>query len=297
MRMRAAAIGPARGLVHPAGIGYGPGDRRPVFIRLATRQGSMAKKILVIGIGTGNPEHVTVQAINAMNEARVFFVLDKGEAADELVKLRETICARYIRDPGYRIVKAANPERDRASRDYHGAVDRWHQDRAALYEQLIRDELGADDCGAFLVWGDPSLYDSTLRILDQVLARGAVTFDIEVIPGIASPQALAAAHRIPLNRIGRPVRLTTGRRLSEELETSADDCVVFLDDGAALQSVADRDLQVYWGAYLGSPAEIRVSGRLGDVAAEIGEKRRQARAEHGWIMDLYLLRRPDAGRS
>ena len=257
----------------------------------------MAKKILVIGIGTGNPEHVTVQAINALNEARVFFVLDKGEAADDLVRLREEICARYIRNPDYRVVKAANPERDKASADYRGAVDRWHQDRAALYEALIRDELGADECGAFLVWGDPSLYDSTLRILDQVLARGATAFDIKVIPGITSPQALAAAHRIPLNRIGAPVRLTTGRRLGDDLDAGTDDCVVFLDDGSALQGVADRDLQVYWGAYLGAPEEMCVSGRLGDVAAEIDAKRRQARAERGWIMDLYLLRRADAGGS
>jgi precorrin-6A synthase len=58
--------------------------------------------------------------------------------------------------------------------------------RAGVYERLIRDELGDDESGAFLVWGDPSLYDSMLRIIDQVLARGAVAFAYEVIPGIAA---------------------------------------------------------------------------------------------------------------
>jgi precorrin-6A synthase len=48
---------------------------------------------------------------------------------------------------------------------------------------------GEDECGAFLVWGDPSLYDSTLRIIDQLIARGAVTFEYEVIPGISAIQA------------------------------------------------------------------------------------------------------------
>ncbi|QCI68299.1 precorrin-6A synthase (deacetylating) [Phreatobacter stygius] len=251
----------------------------------------MKKKILVIGIGAGNPEHVTVQAINALNEAKVFFVLDKGEAAEDLVRLREEICARYIRNSDYRVVKAVNPPRDRADRDYLSAVDRWHHDRATLYQQLIQDELQDGECGAFLVWGDPSLYDSTLRILDQVLANGVVDFDCEVIPGISSPQALAAAHRMPLNRIGEPVRFTTGRRISEEIGDVSGSSVVFLDDGTALTAIADQDLEIYWGAYLGTPEEMLVSGRLPEVAGEIAEKRLKARQERGWIMDLYLLRR------
>lgn len=255
----------------------------------------MKKKILVIGIGAGNPEHVTVQAIKALNQAKVFFVLDKGEAADDLVRLREEICARYITNSDYRVVKAVNPPRDRADRDYLSAVDRWHHDRAGLYEKLIGDELQDGECGAFLVWGDPSLYDSTLRILAQVLANGVVEFDCEVIPGISSPQALAAAHKMPLNRIGEPIHFTTGRRISGELPEASGSSVVFLDDGSALKAIADQDLEVYWGAYLGTPEEILVSGRLADVAGDIAEKRQAARRERGWIMDLYLLRRSRAG--
>ena len=36
------------------------------------------KKILIIGIGAGDPDYMTVQAINALNRADVFFVMDKG---------------------------------------------------------------------------------------------------------------------------------------------------------------------------------------------------------------------------
>ena len=98
------------------------------------------KKILVIGIGTGNPEHVTVQAIEAMNRADVLFVMDKGPATADLVRVREEICARFIRTPGYRIVKAPSPERDRTG-DYGAAVESWHEDRARLYEELIAREV------------------------------------------------------------------------------------------------------------------------------------------------------------
>ena len=37
------------------------------------------KRILVIGIGAGGSEHLTVQAIEAINRADVFFTFDKGE--------------------------------------------------------------------------------------------------------------------------------------------------------------------------------------------------------------------------
>eukprot|EP01035_Chromulina_nebulosa_P015931 gene15930-biopygen13573 len=38
------------------------------------------RHILIVGIGSGNPEHVTVQAINALNRADVLFVPTKGVA-------------------------------------------------------------------------------------------------------------------------------------------------------------------------------------------------------------------------
>ncbi len=248
------------------------------------------KKILVIGIGAGNPEHVTVQAIDAMNRADVFFVMDKGPATTDLVRIREEICARFIRKPGYRIVKAPSPERERPAAGYQAGVHAWHDEKARLYEALIADEVAEGGCGAFLVWGDPSLYDSTLRILAEVLARGAVRFDHEVIPGITSPQALAAAYRIPLNQVGESILVTTGRKLAGGFPDGAGSVIVMLDDGTALRNVTD-DLDVWWGAYLGTPDEVLVAGRLAEVADRIEHTRAALRATKGWIMDTYLLRR------
>lgn len=248
------------------------------------------RHVHVIGIGTGNPEHLTIQGIRALNATDTVFALDKGEAKAGLIGLRRQICDRYIEGRSYRFVEAADPERDRRPADYGVAVDDWHAARAALYEGLIAEHLGEDGCGAFLVWGDPSLYDSTLRILDRVLARGRVAFTHDVIPGITSVQALAAAHRIPLHRIGEPVRITPGRRLREGLVSEA--ATVVMLDGDPRFDGLDPDLTIHWGAYLGTPDEILVAGRLGDVADEIRRVRAEARARHGWIMDIYLLLRP-----
>jgi precorrin-6A synthase len=169
----------------------------------------------------------------------------------------------------------------------------WQERRAALYERMLADELGDDGRGAFLIWGDPALYDGTLRILDGVRERGGVAFEVVSIPGISAVQALAAAHRIALNRVGRPVTVTTGRRLADEgPPRGVDDVVVMLDavDAFAALPGAD-DWEIFWGAYLGTPDEALVHGPLQQVKAEIVRRRAELRARKGWIMDTYLLRR------
>jgi precorrin-6A synthase len=250
------------------------------------------RTVSVVGIGAGNPEHITVQAINTLNTVDVVFMTDKGDAARELTDLRRAICERYITGSSYRVVTMAEPDRDRGAAAYEPAVDDWRTRRAVIYERAIAEELGEQDHGAFLAWGDPAFYDSTVHVLDEVLARGAVTFELQVIPGISSVQALAARHKTSLTRTGRPVHITTGRLLARGFPANADDVVVMLDSGCAFTEV-DGDLEIYWGAYIGSEDEILISGRVADVGQEIAAARADARRRHGWIMDTYLLRRPD----
>jgi precorrin-6A synthase len=252
------------------------------------------KKVLIIGIGAGNPDYVTMQAAKALNEVDVFFFLDKGEAKEDLVNLRTTICERFIKDRTYRTVEVESPQRDASTADYKSGVHAWHRDKAAVFSKLIGDELQDGEVGAFLVWGDPSLYDSTIRVVQQILAEGLVAFDYEIIPGITSVQALAAQHRIALNAIGEPVHITTGRKLAQGLPPGVDTAIVMLDNGSGLRALAGEDVDIYWGAYLGTSDEVLVAGKLGDRVEEIERLRAQARTRKGWIMDTYLLRRSPA---
>ncbi|KQB53673.1 precorrin 6A synthase [Pseudomonas endophytica] len=246
------------------------------------------KTLFLIGIGAGDPEHITVQAINALNRVSVLFVLDKGHVTEDLVRLRLQICERYIRKPNYRVVQACDPVRDSAKASYTQGVEDWHEQRAEVFTRLIDDELADGESGAFLLWGEPGLYDSTLRILERVRANGCSDFDYHVIPGISSVQALAARHRIPLNGIGQPIRITTGRRLVAE---DLDNVVVMLDAHCAFQAFVQENVDIYWGAYLGTEDEILISGKLADVCDRIKLTREGARSRKGWIMDTYLLRR------
>src|ERR1017187_3491520 len=250
------------------------------------------RRVLIIGIGAGDPEQVTVQAIKALNETDVFFIIDKGTDKQDLTALREQICERYIENRAYRVVHAPDPERDRAAARYGPAVEEWRHQRAEIYEQLITGELGDGECGAFLVWGDPALYDSTLAIIEQIIAKGALDLEYEVIPGISSVQALAARHRVSLTQVGKPVDVPPGRRLAEGgFPEHCDDVVVMLDAACSFSGIAQAGVEIYWGAYIGTKDEILISGHLGDVADQIQAARREARARKGRVMGTYPLRR------
>ncbi|AJG12912.1 precorrin-6A synthase (deacetylating) [Pseudomonas plecoglossicida] len=246
------------------------------------------KDLLLIGIGPGDPRQVTYEAVDALRQASVFFVLDKGGDKDELLRLRKAILQRYRPEGGYRLVQVADPARDGQADDYLGAVQDWHRQRAALYAQLIEQEIGIGETGAFLLWGEPTLYDSTLRILGLVRERG-VALRLQVIPGISSVQALAARHQMPLNRIGEPLTVLPGRRLAGQGQI--DNVLVMLDGQCAFARLDDPALMIYWGAYLGTADEVLIAGPLQTVKAQILEVRERERARKGWIMDSYLLRR------
>ena len=250
------------------------------------------KKLLVIGIGAGNPDYITMQAVKALNLVDVFFLMDKGQSKDKLIDLRREICERYISDRDYRFVEAHSPERERGDVDYKASVEDLNLAKQRTFERLISEEMTDEQCAGFLVWGDPALYDSTIRILQAILASGRCVFEFEVIPGITSVQALAAQHKVPLNRIGRSIEITTGRRLAAGQVSDADSLVVMLDAEDSYHRVADQETEIYWGAYLGTPDEILISGKLREVADEIERVRKAARLANGWIMDTYLLRKP-----
>jgi precorrin-6A synthase len=240
----------------------------------------------LIGIGTGNPDHVTGQATRALNAADLILIPRKGEAKTDLADLRRQILAQVLTSPvpvaDYDVPSRADQD------DYLGAVNDWHDAIAQVWADGIAAHPGARNV-ALMVWGDPSLYDSTLRIAARLHG-----ITVKVIPGITSLQALTAAHAIPLNTLAAPVTITTGRQLRDHgWPAGAITLAVMLDKGGAFTTIAATDMHIWWGAYVGMPEETLIHGPLAEVSEEILATRARLRAEHGWIMDIYLLRRGD----
>jgi precorrin-6A synthase len=248
----------------------------------------MTLTLSLIGIGCGDPAHLTQKAVDAINAADLILIPRKGEEKSDLADLRRQICADVLSNQTTRVVEFDLPVRDSTRDDYRAGVDDWHDAIAATWSREIDRHLGPDGCVALLIWGDPSLYDSSLRIARRLDPPPR----IEVIPGISAIQALCAAHALPLNEVGEPFLVTTGRRLREGgWPGGVDTVVVMLDGGTAFEVLDPGRLHIWWGAYLGMPNQIILSGALADIGATIVAKRRAARERHGWIMDSYILKR------
>ena len=241
-------------------------------------------ELTLIGIGSGHPGHLTRDAEAAIAEADLFLIPHKGASKSDLADLRVALLDRLRPDAVTAFFDM--PERD-PDLPYLDAVDRWHDDIAALWAARIADHPGAGKV-ALLVWGDPSLYDSTLRIAARLVPQPRV----RVIPGLTSLQLLTAAHAIPLNGLGAPVVITTGRRITDHgWPDGADRVAVMLDGGCAFQTLRPDGTRIWWGAYLGMAEQVLDAGPLAEAGPRIIATRAEARAAHGWIMDTYLLAR------
>ncbi|MBY5931778.1 precorrin-6A synthase (deacetylating) [Tateyamaria omphalii] len=241
-------------------------------------------QLFLIGIGTGNPDHLTGEARRVMAEADLFLVPHKGEGKTDLADLRTQIIADVRTDATVALFDM--PVRDE-SLPYIARVDAWHDEIVRTWTETMALHPEAQKV-ALLVWGDPSLYDSTLRIAARLEPKP----EIRVVAGITSVQALTAAHAIPLNTLNAPVTISTGRRLRDHgWPAGCETLVVMLDGDCTFRTLDGNRFDIWWGAYLGMPEQILDHGRLADVSERIVARRAEARAAHGWIMDTYLLRR------
>lgn len=248
-------------------------------------------QLALIGIGTGNPDHLTLAAVNTLAQADLVLLPRKGKAKSDLLDLRRVICERWLSAKA-NIVEFDLPTRA-AQGDYQQNVQQWHDAIAHCWQQLLAAHCPpGGGRAALLIWGDPSLYDSSLRITERLEAAG-LPITVTVVPGITSLQVLTAVHRIPLNAIGAPVHITTGRQLREQgWPDGIDRVAVMLDSGGAFTTLPNPEhYDIWWGAYLGMPEQSLMAGRLDRISEPLLQHRQHLRDTQGWIMDIYLLAR------
>lgn len=248
----------------------------------------MPQQITLVGIGMGNPDHLTAAAMRAIAEAKAILLPRKGAGKDDLAQLREALidhCGSKAQ-----ILYFDYPVRDE-TRPYIERVNLWHDEIAARWQAAIVD-AGVTGPVALLVWGDPALYDSTMRIASRLQPKP----QLQVIPGLTAPQILTAAHQVPINRLNGQITITTGRRLRDHgWPEGADSVAVMLDGDLSFRQIDLTGLHIWWGAFLGMPEQILIEGPAAQVAEDIADARAAARADHGWIMDTYLLKKMAQG--
>ncbi len=263
------------------------------MVEVRAERASKPRRIRIIGVGPGDPDLVTLAAVEAMRSVDFFLVTDKSGTAkagmpDPLVHARERLLDRHL-DRIPVVVKVQDVPRERREEftgtdaEYVTVVEEWHAARLEKYVAALTEHEG--DVG-FLVWGDPAFYDSTIRVVDALAERMDV--EVDVIPGISSIQLLAARHGVVLHGVGRPLHVTTARGVLDAVEAGQGNLVVMLNRSVDLPGL--EDWSIWWGGNLGTPHEELVAGRVGDVLGDIEAARERLRATDGWVMDIYLLR-------
>ena len=142
------------------------------------------------------------------------------------------------------------------------------------------------------MWGDPAFYDSTIRVVDALVERYAAA-GVAVEPRRHRRDQRTAAARRATPHPAQPARRASTSRPGAASSTSttrpsatSSSCC---DGHLACAELADAfpDLELYWGAYLGTPDELLVHGTLADVIDEVRRLRaagaRAPRVGHGLL--------------
>jgi len=180
-------------------------------------------KLYGIGIGSGDPDFITLKAAKVIKSVDLIFVPRSSEKVESLA---ESIAIDLL-DDDMDVVELAFP----MTNDPKVLEENWIKAATQINDKLI---TGKDI--AFLTLGDPSLY-STFTYLSKSLRKIDKDVVIEVVPGVSSPFACAAAAGVTLAEGSQKVAIVPMNDNEESLARTIDDfdTIVILKIGRHLE--------------------------------------------------------------
>jgi len=142
-------------------------------------------RLYAVGVGPGDPELLTLKAVRILRAADVV-VAPTGQA--EAVSYALGIVAEHLDHSRQLVLERVFP----MTRDERELQPHWE---ATANE--VADHVRAGRTVAFVTIGDPLLYSTFLYLL-RILRERYPEIAIEIVPGITSVGAAAAAAGIPL---------------------------------------------------------------------------------------------------
>jgi len=139
-------------------------------------------KLYAIGLGPGDPELLTIKAQRLLSEVDVIFL----PVRDEHDSLARQIVSRWadparLRELSFRMSR--KPEENR---------ERWRE-----HAETIAETVASGQSAAFTTEGDPLLYSTFVHVYRELLNIHP-ELPIEIVPGVSSATAGAAAVGLPL---------------------------------------------------------------------------------------------------
>ncbi len=169
------------------------------------KKAAQAKKLGTlygIGVGPGDPQMITLQAIEHLKKLDVIFASQKAEGHESIAY---SVVRKYLR-----------PNAKVSFLKFKATYDREAFDAiwAENAKEILKTLKTGQNCG-YITLGDPSLY-STFSHLLQNLMKLAPALRVEIIPGVSSVTAASNLLNVPLAIDGETLTLIPSAQIKME---------------------------------------------------------------------------------
>jgi len=154
-----------------------------IYLQAAACEGYCAREdrgtLLAVGVGPGSSDEMTLRAVRTIRSADIVFAPRSSIKSESLAL---SIAAPFV-SSSTRVVELVFP----MSRDKSVLESHWRKAAAT-----IAAEVGDNATGVFLTLGDPTIYSTFAYVLRE-LRNSHPQVDVEIVPGVSSALAAAAA--------------------------------------------------------------------------------------------------------
>jgi precorrin-2/cobalt-factor-2 C20-methyltransferase len=184
-------------------------------------------KLFCVGCGPGDPELLTIKALNLIKEADVIFV---PTSKSDKPSIALSIVSQFI-NKTTKIVNLVFP----MVKDKNSLKEYWQKNTLEISEMVRTGKKTL-----YLTVGDPSLY-STWIYIHRELKNNHKDIEVEIIPGITSIFAFAAESKISLVEGDEHLSVVPACYDLDKVKNTvkSSDTIVFLKDGRYFDNVID----------------------------------------------------------
>ena len=209
-------------------------------------------KLFCVGCGPGDPELLTVKAVNTIKNAEIIFAPTAREGKPSIAL---SVVERYV-DKFAKIVDLVFP----MVKDRESLKDYWKRN-ADKIAAAVRTEKRV----IYLTVGDPALY-STWIYIHRELQKNHSDIEIDIVPGIASIFAFAAQAKMSLAEGDETLAIVPACYDLDRVKQTANSCdtVIFLKDGRYFDSVIEMLADVGFpdDSMIGIAQDVSVTGEI-----------------------------------